>query len=219
MPTYSTPDIRTDDDAASDSVQDRLLSAATAEFLVHGYQGASLTPMTERAKCNVRMIYHYFGNKDGLYRACLTRAYDHLREAEAAADFWTLPPAEAMAHLVWFTFDYMIAHPEFQGMMRIENMVGGENVRDLFTVNRRAGNLFDRIDDVLDRGCEQGLFNTRPDPGELYLSILGLTTIHVVNRYTMGVVMGQDLASPDFLSRRRDQVTEMVLAWLQGPRT
>lgn len=218
MPNYSTQDARPDVDTARDSVQDRLLVAATAEFLVHGYQGASLTPITERARCNVRMIYHYFGNKDGLYRACLARVYDHLREAEAQADFWSLPPAEAIARLVWFTFDYMIAHPEFQGMMRIENMVGGENVRDLVTVNRRAGDLFDRIGTVLDQGREQGRFAIRPDPGELYLSILGLTTIHVVNRHTMGVVMGQDLSGADFLSRRRGQVTDMVLAWLQGPR-
>lgn len=207
-----------DETAAADShsgVAARLIAAGTAEFLRHGYQGASVSRIVKGADCNIRMIYHYFGNKLGLYRACIERVYDQLRKAEAAARFWDLPPAEAIAELVRFTFDYMQAHPEFQGMMRIENMADGVHVRELAAVNSRAAALFAAIQKVLDRGAAQGVFAGKPDPGLLYLSILGLGTIHISNRHTMGVVLGRDLSAPGFLSARREEVVRIILASLR----
>ncbi|WP_170295196.1 TetR/AcrR family transcriptional regulator [Paracoccus aestuariivivens] len=201
---------------ASGGVAQRLLAAATTEFQLHGYQGASVSRIIEAADCNVRMIYHYFGNKLGLYRACIERVYEGLRQAEAEASFWDLPPEQAIAELTRFTFDYMEAHPEFQGMMRIENMSDGVHVRELVAVNKRAETLFHAIDNVLDRGANERVFTHRPDPGQLYLSILGLATIHIANRHTMGVVLGRDLSDPEFLSARRDEVVRTILASLTG---
>lgn len=204
---------RPDDSALG--VQERLLVAGTAEFVRHGFQGASVSTIVTAAQCNVRMVYHYFGNKLGLYRACIARAYRHLRDAEAQADFWNAPPRDAIAELVRFTFDYMLHHPEFQGLMRVENMADGQHVRALADVNDRAASLFGRMNTVLDQGVRNGDFHQRPDAGALYLSILGLCTIHIANRHTMQVVMGRDLASPDFLAARREEVVGIILASLQ----
>ncbi|PJF09304.1 TetR/AcrR family transcriptional regulator [Pseudorhodobacter sp. MZDSW-24AT] len=195
-------------------VAERLIEAGMREFVRHGFQGASISQIVEAAECNVRMIYHYFGNKLGLYRACIDRAYAELRQAEREATFWSLPPRAAMAELVRFTYDYMVAHPEFQGLMRIENMADGAHVRGLEQVSARAESLFDAIARVLDAGRAAGAFSRRPDPGRLYLTILGLCTIHVSNRHTMGVVMGCDLADPVFLADRREEVVAVVLAAL-----
>ena len=195
-------------------VAERLIEAGTREFVRHGFQGASISQIVEAADCNVRMIYHYFGNKLGLYRACIDRVYAELRQAEHDATFWSLPPRDAVAALVRFTFDYMVAHPEFQGLMRIENMADGEHVRGLEQVSARAESLFDAIASVLDAGRAEGVFTQRPDAGRFYLTILGLCTIHISNRHTMGVVMGCDLAAPDFLTARRDEVVSVVLASL-----
>lgn len=195
-------------------VADRLIQAGTQEFVRHGFQGASISQIVEAAGCNVRMIYHYFGNKLGLYRACIDRAYARLREAESQATFWTLAPSLAVAELVRFTFDYMVEHPEFQGLMRIENMADGQHVRELEQVNARAMSLFRSIGTVLDRGVASGEFARRPDAGAFYLTVLGLATIHVSNRHTMGVVLGRDLGARDFLDYRREEVVAIVLASL-----
>ncbi|WP_295046313.1 TetR family transcriptional regulator [uncultured Paracoccus sp.] len=199
-------------------VADRLIAAGTAEFLRHGFEGASVSRIVQGAECNVRMIYHYFGNKLGLYRACIDRAYDRLRRAEAAAGFWDLPPREAIAELVRFTFDYMQDNPEFQGLMRIENMADGVHVRGLNAVNTRAAMLFAAIDRVIRRGVAAGDFADPGDAGLLYLSILGLSTIHIQNRHTMGVVLGRDLSDPGFLRARREEVVRIVLASLRRDR-
>jgi AcrR family transcriptional regulator len=196
-------------------VQERLLIAGTAEFVRYGFQGASISTIVGTANCNVRMVYHYFGNKLGLYRACIERAYGHLRDAEADARFWDATPRAAIAGLVRFTFDYMLEHPEFQGLMRVENMADGQHVREMSSVKHRASSLFGRMNEKLDQGLQDGSFQHRPDAGALYLSILGLCTIHIANRFTMQVVMGRDLTSADFLTTRREEIVGIILASLQ----
>jgi AcrR family transcriptional regulator len=49
----------------------RILDAATAEFAALGLAGARTARIAERAGANQRMIYAYFGNKDGLFDAVL----------------------------------------------------------------------------------------------------------------------------------------------------
>ncbi|WP_323765870.1 TetR/AcrR family transcriptional regulator [Marinovum sp.] len=191
-----------------------LIVSATADFVRHGYEGASVSRIVKAAGCNVRMLYHYFGNKHGLYRVCLEQAYEDLRKAETEATFWQMPPAEAVDGLVRFTFDYMCRNRQFQALMRIENMTNAQEVRDLTSVNSRAKTLIEAIGAVLDRGMEEGCFASRPDPGLLYLSILGLSTIHIANRHTMSVVLGRDLGDPAFLDLRREEVVGIIRASL-----
>ncbi|GII42047.1 TetR family transcriptional regulator [Planotetraspora phitsanulokensis] len=49
----------------------RILDAATAEFSALGLAGARTAGIAESAGANQRMIYAYFGNKDGLFDAVL----------------------------------------------------------------------------------------------------------------------------------------------------
>ncbi len=48
-----------------------LLVAAAEEFARRGLQGTRVQAIVKRAGVNERMIYHHFGNKEGLYRAVL----------------------------------------------------------------------------------------------------------------------------------------------------
>lgn len=49
----------------------RILDAATAEFSAAGLAGGRIGRIAERARANQRMIYAYYGNKDGLFDAVL----------------------------------------------------------------------------------------------------------------------------------------------------
>jgi AcrR family transcriptional regulator len=56
-------------DAAA--TRQRILEAATAEFSTAGLAGARVGRIADRAQANQRMIYAYFGSKDGLFDAVL----------------------------------------------------------------------------------------------------------------------------------------------------
>src|SRR6476661_6923435 len=59
-----------------------ILSAATVEFCKHGLKGARVDAIAARSKCNIRLMYQYFGNKTEIYRAVLEHVYTHIREEE-----------------------------------------------------------------------------------------------------------------------------------------
>jgi len=51
--------------------RERILRAARREFVAKGFAGARVDVIARAAAVNKRMLYHYFGNKEGLYRATL----------------------------------------------------------------------------------------------------------------------------------------------------
>jgi AcrR family transcriptional regulator len=65
-----------------EAMQRRILEAATTEFASHGYGGARVERISGRAGTVDRMLYYYFGSKEGLFRAVLEGVYERLGEAE-----------------------------------------------------------------------------------------------------------------------------------------
>ena len=51
--------------------EQQIVGEAIAEFAAHGYSGASMVDIAQRAGISKPLIYQYFGSKDGLYLACL----------------------------------------------------------------------------------------------------------------------------------------------------
>lgn len=52
----------------------RILEAANKEFAKNGLGGARVNLFSQKARANKRMIYHYFGSKDGLCQTVLENA-------------------------------------------------------------------------------------------------------------------------------------------------
>ena len=59
--------------------RERLLQAASAEFMAHRYKGASLDAIAARAGVSKVTIYRRFGNKEGLFEAIALRSVEQLR--------------------------------------------------------------------------------------------------------------------------------------------
>src|SRR5271156_4336708 len=77
--------------------RERILSAALKEFAANGFAGARVDAIARRADINKRMLYHYFGNKEKLFRAVLRQK---IAERRAWADNLSGDPAERLPF--WF---------------------------------------------------------------------------------------------------------------------
>jgi len=66
--------------ADADATRRRILGAATALFAERGPAGGSIRAIAKDAGVSLSMVHHYFGNKDGLYDACVDAMYDELAE-------------------------------------------------------------------------------------------------------------------------------------------
>jgi TetR/AcrR family transcriptional regulator len=65
----------------------RILAAALAEFAAKGLAGARTEAIARRAGVNKRMLFHCFGNKEGLYREILRRTITHGESLDVPVDF------------------------------------------------------------------------------------------------------------------------------------
>ena len=68
--------------------------------------GLGSRPSRKRAKANMRLLYAYFGDKNGLYLAVLEHVYTEIRAAEQRLNLDDLEPVAAMRGLINFTFDF-----------------------------------------------------------------------------------------------------------------
>ncbi len=193
----------------------RILDAATQEFSAKGYDGARMDQIVDRAGCNIRMAYHYFGGKEGLYLKVLERAYEQVRSREVELDLKHLAPVEGMQALIEFTFDHIAGHPEFVGLMATENMLKGRLLKKSTLVPQTTAPLVDSIRDLLRRGTDAGVFRSNVDPVQLYITILSVSYVHISNRYTLSIMFQEDLLDPSWLAERRRHAREVVLAYLK----
>src|SRR3954454_13834735 len=103
-----------------------ILEVARAEFAEHGFSGARVDEIAERTRTTKRMLYYYFGSKEGLYTAVLERAYAQSRTPERALDVDHLDPLAAIRRLADLGFDHHEAHPEFIRLVSIQNIPRAE---------------------------------------------------------------------------------------------
>ena len=167
--------------------------------------------IAQRAGANKRMLYYYFGDKDGLFLAALEERYEHIRSAERMLDLEHLDPREALERLVRFTWDYFLEHPEFMTLLNSENLHKGRHVRRSRRVQDMHSPLVETLRAVLRKGEAQGLFRKGVDPVQLYISIAGEVYFSLSNRYTLSRIFDRDLMAPRALAARCRHVTQMIL--------
>jgi AcrR family transcriptional regulator len=197
--------------------QAQILAAATIEFTEKGLNGARVDQIARRARVNKRMIYHYFGDKEGLYLAALEAAYSGIRTAERGLALADKDPVEGMRELVLFTWQYFIDHPEFLSLLGTENLHRAAYLRKSKKIRDLHSPLIGMIADLLARGAKKGVFRSGVDPIDLYISIAGLGWFYMSNRFTLSTIFGRDLTVANRLRARGETIVDVVLAYL-GPR-
>jgi len=193
----------------------KILQAATEEFGRHGFGGARVERISARARTVDRMLYYYFGSKEGLFRAVLEKCYEDLGQAEQALNLRSTPPLEGMKALVAFTWDYYLRNPAFVRILNSENLHRGEHLRRAQRVSTLAFPLLSILEDILARGAREGVFREGVDSLQVYITIAAVGYFYLSNRYTLSKFLDVDLMAPDALAVRLAHITDVVLAYLQ----
>jgi AcrR family transcriptional regulator len=192
-----------------------ILDAATHEFARSGFEGARVDRIAARAKTNKRMLYYYFGAKADLFLAVLERAYEHIRGEEQRLHLADLPPADAVAELVAFTWRYFLARPEFMTLLNDENLHRARHLKRSRKIRAMHSPLLATLSEVLDRGARQGHFRRAVDPVQLYVSIAALSYFYQSNQHTLSTVFGRNLMAPAARADRLAHVQSLVLGYLR----
>ena len=196
--------------------RDAILAAAQDEFATKGLSGARVDQIARRANANKRMIYHYFGSKDGLYLAALERVYEGLRGTEVRLDLGHLEPEEAIQRLVEFNFDYSRQHPELISLINNENLHRAKHLRKSKKVRDLHSPFVKLIEDILRRGVAKGIFRAGLDPVDLYITIAAVGYFYLANNWTLSAIFGRDLGTDAACRRRRKHNVDIILSAIRA---
>ena len=100
----------------------RIMEASIKDFSKLGFGGARVDKIAAAAKTNERMLYYYYGSKQGLFLAVLEEVFLRYNEAEKELHLDESKPTESMRILASFMWDYYYHHPEFIRLLNSENL-------------------------------------------------------------------------------------------------
>jgi AcrR family transcriptional regulator len=191
-----------------------ILAVATHEFADKGLTGARIDAIAAATRTSKRMIYYYFGSKDGLYLAVLEEAYRRMRAIESDLHLDDLPPIDALQKLVEFTYDHHRDNEDFIRLVMNENIQRGDYLRQSQSIQKLNSKAIESVRDVYDRGVVQGVFRGGLDPVDIHSAISAFTFFNVSNRHTFGLIF-QDRASQDKAATlKRGHVVELILRFV-----
>jgi AcrR family transcriptional regulator len=191
-----------------------LLAVATEVFAESGFSGARVDEIAERTRTTKRMIYYYFGGKEGLYMAVLEHAYRGIREAEQRLQVDHVDPVVAMRKLAELTFDHHLDHQAFIRLVAIENIHRGEYIGRIDSLRSLGQPATSLLDEILARGHAHGVFRADVDALDVHLLISSYCVFQVANRYTFGFLFDVDFTESSRRAHLRQMIGDVVVGWL-----
>jgi AcrR family transcriptional regulator len=194
---------RRDKRTPEDSVKDRILDAATALFAARGPEATAVDDIVRQARCNKRMVYHYFGSKEALYRAVLLEIYRAIEKFEerTVRENGDRSPRDFIERVVAAYLKFHAAHPHFVSLLTWENLNRGRSIRHLpIRATKNA---------ILE-GFERNVPLPRRELQQFFISLSALCYFTYSNRHTMKHILGFDPASPARLEERRRHIVSLL---------
>jgi len=200
----------------AEQLEGRILDAAVFEFAEHGFAGARIERISQRAGTVDRMLYYYFGNKERLYQAVLEKIYADMISAQRN---FVRPedPVEGMRQLVEHSWDHYVAHPDLVRLLMNENLLRGRHIRQSAQVERTSFPLVETVSALLESGQAKGVFRDDVSSEHVLMTIMSLGFFYVSNQYTCSRWIGADLMTRTRRNAWRAHICDVVLDYLAPP--
>jgi AcrR family transcriptional regulator len=199
---------------AAAATRENILRAATKVFAKHGYAGGRIEQISKAAKSYDRMIYYYFGSKEGLFIAVLEEMYRRFNEAESKLSLADAHPVEALQTVIRFMWLHYQKHPEFITLLNTENLHRGKHIAKSLRAREYSSPAVSALGDVLARGVQQNLFRADVAARDVYLMIASMGYFYLSNRFTLSAFLGEQLDTPTALAHWESFLIDSVLRTL-----
>jgi len=180
--------------------RERILAAALREFSAKGLVGARVDAVARRARVNKRMLYHYFGDKEGLFRAILRdKITRSLAFAAAAPD----DPAEGLPY--WYAT--ACADVEWIRLLTWEALSAGDGPVVGEEERRKAwGEGVEKVRTAQARRW----FSPDLDPEQALLSLIALTMFPLAFPQITRLITGLAPSDPRFKRQRTESLRRLA---------
>jgi len=175
-----------------------ILDAAATAFAGNGFAGTRMETVAKRAGCNKALVYRYFVDKKGLFRAVL--------EARATIDAVPAVAADSPQALLTGAFDAAVANPIDAKLLMQQGLAG----EDAETGPARALQLRD-LGERLRREQEDGQIAQEFDADYLALAFTALSCFPSAIPHIARAATASDVTSPAFKKKWRQLLSSLAV--------
>lgn len=188
----------------------RLLDAAENEFAARGFTGVRLRDIADAAGVQPALIHHYFGDKQGLYRAVLDRVM-----LPTSTESWTLLGAELDLEGLLSGFADMLLrfHAEHHNLLAIlrHEAVAGSDVLTEITRERTLP-VIEAVRATIASAQARGELRADIPPEEIILAGMSMVAYPFFDSNMLAIAMPSMKASDDAaLARRKKAIVAILL--------
>ena len=180
-------------------------------FARYGYEGGSIEKISKSAKSVDRMIYYYFGSKEGLFIEVLECAYRRMNDAELKLKLNSSKPVEGLNAVIAFVLSYYRKNPEFITLLNIKNLQRGKHIAKSERAREYSSPAIAIIIELLQNGAAQDIFRTDISARNVYLLIVATAYFYMSNRYTLSAFLGENLQTPAAIESWQAFISSTVL--------
>lgn len=188
-----------------------ILKCATRAFARSGYEGASLSDILTKAKVNKRMVYHYYGNKQGLYRAVHIHQWQNLAEwfAQELTPEAALSAGEPLSEAVLMRaieifHDFASTHQVFVRLLLWDALEGGKVSRSIWKDIR--GPLYWQMEALVKEAQSKGVMPADLEASHFVMSFMGAILFYFANADSLVDVFQKEPLSEGALEERKRQI-------------
>jgi len=201
--------------------REAILEAAEEVFAREGFAGARIDTIGAEAGYHKSLIFHYFGDKEGLYRAIMVRLKKRMMDGylEPLTAFAQCSDEMSASRVRMFLelsveryFAFLTQNPRNLHIMAWESAEGWHtflgDLKELEEHRARAVCL----GNFLRRAQEAGVINPKLNARFVLLSIIHLCIMYLLNLPRYQWFLGESLSDqPESLAYARQQIVELVL--------
>jgi TetR/AcrR family transcriptional regulator len=208
-----------------ETTREAILEAAESVFAEHGFDGGRVDAIANVSGYDKKLIFHYFGDKLGLYAEVLKRA-DQEAHALLAAVFTPLledERAASQAHqwrrflttMVQVLFDYLLDHPRFMRILTWEMAEGWQTFTQIAA--RFPPEYIDQFEMLFQKARSAGLLRSDFHPMIQFTMLLQICQAYLVSLPLYQTLLpGSDLSSASALAHAREYLADFVVAGIMG---
>jgi TetR/AcrR family transcriptional regulator len=210
-------------DRGGEATRQKILAGAENEFAAKGFDGARLAAIARAADVPQPLIHHYFGDKEGLYRAVLERVLGFMASEGARILETFAPPKHRPASrkfsrrelqtlvdaFVGMLVDFYASHAHVLRILRDEAVRGG-GVGDALVKTY----LRPQLDDIVARFEAMktaGEVRDDVEPHHLAISTVAMACFPTMDEAFLGALWGIDPKEPAFLDARKREIATTVM--------
>jgi AcrR family transcriptional regulator len=193
--------------SAETSSHDRILQKALELFSSKGYDATSVREICEAAAITKPTLYHFYGSKEGVYRAIVNGALDAFRAAVGQALEGDCPVRDRLRRLILASFASARSHPD-----RARFVLGLIHHPPSSAPSTDFVRFYEGILSLVCRAVEDavGRAEIAPGPADIRLLVLMGSLMEALHGYLLA-------GRPELTPERADALVDTILRGWTAP--